>query len=138
MLKSFEEQAARIERRWWIGCAKILATAPSSSMSPGKRCDSAATIAICSHKAPTARSAAEGIRARHVVAFSRATANQTLIAVTGRFFLKLCNSHGKPIGDVWGNTTIALPKKAAHQTFAIFSPVKPSPRKSAKAACFSR
>ena len=40
--------------------------------------------------------AAEGSRARHVVAFSRATAHQTLIAVTGRFFLKLCNSHSKP------------------------------------------
>jgi maltooligosyltrehalose synthase len=29
----------------------------------------------------------------------------------------LCNSHGKPIGDVWGNTTVALPKKAAHESF---------------------
>ncbi|MGA2879789.1 MAG: malto-oligosyltrehalose synthase [Bryobacteraceae bacterium] len=61
--------------------------------------------------------AAEGSRDRHVVAFSRATENQTLIAVTGRFFLKLCNSHNKPFGDVWGNTTVELPKKAAHRTF---------------------
>ena len=61
--------------------------------------------------------AAEGSRARHVVAFSRATENQMLVALTGRFFLKLCNSHGKPIGDVWGNTTVALPKKAAHESF---------------------
>jgi (1->4)-alpha-D-glucan 1-alpha-D-glucosylmutase len=61
--------------------------------------------------------AAEGNRARHVVAFSRAIAAQTLIAVTGRFFLKLCNSHNKPIGDVWGNTTVALPKKTAHMRF---------------------
>ncbi|MGP0074666.1 MAG: malto-oligosyltrehalose synthase [Bryobacteraceae bacterium] len=59
----------------------------------------------------------EGNRSRHIVAFSRALANQTLLAVTGRFFLKLCNSHHKPIGDVWGNTSIALPKKAEHQTF---------------------
>ncbi len=61
--------------------------------------------------------AAEGIRARHVVAFSRATAHQTLLAFTGRFFLKLCNSHGKPVGDVWGNTAVTLPKKAAHPSF---------------------
>ena len=40
-----------------------------------------------------------------------------MIAVTGRFFLKLCNSHSKPIGDVWGNTTIALPKKIEHRKF---------------------
>jgi (1->4)-alpha-D-glucan 1-alpha-D-glucosylmutase len=65
---------------------------------------------------------AEGNRARHVVAFSRALANQTLIAVAGRFFLKLCNSHSKPIGDVWGNTTIAVPKKSRHKSFRdIFS-----------------
>jgi (1->4)-alpha-D-glucan 1-alpha-D-glucosylmutase len=61
--------------------------------------------------------AAEGNRARHVVAFARARENQMTVAVTGRFFLKLCNSHGKPIGDVWGNTTIALPKKAGHERF---------------------
>ena len=59
----------------------------------------------------------EGSRSRHIVAFSRALANQTLLAVTGRFFLKLCNSHNKPIGDVWGNTSIALPKKTEHQAF---------------------
>lgn len=58
-----------------------------------------------------------GVRARNVVAFSRALGNQTLIALTGRFFLKLCNSHGKPIGEVWGNTTIQLPKKTEHPSF---------------------
>jgi (1->4)-alpha-D-glucan 1-alpha-D-glucosylmutase len=61
--------------------------------------------------------AAEGGRARHVVAFARARENQMMLAVTGRFFLKLCNSHGKPIGDVWGNTTVALPKKVKHESF---------------------
>jgi (1->4)-alpha-D-glucan 1-alpha-D-glucosylmutase len=61
--------------------------------------------------------AAEGNRVRHIVAFARAIANQTLIAVTGRFFLKLCNSHSQPIGDVWGNTTIPLPKKTVHRSF---------------------
>ena len=61
--------------------------------------------------------AAEGGRARHVVAFARAIENQTMLALTGRFFLKLCNSHGKPIGDVWGNTTVALPRKTKHEEF---------------------
>ena len=61
--------------------------------------------------------AADGNRARHVLAFARATANQTLIALAGRFFLQLCNSHNKPIGDVWGNTTVALTKKIAHTAF---------------------
>jgi (1->4)-alpha-D-glucan 1-alpha-D-glucosylmutase len=59
----------------------------------------------------------EGSRARHAVAFSRATENQMVVALTGRFFLRLCNSHGKPIGDVWGNTTVALPKKARYESF---------------------
>jgi (1->4)-alpha-D-glucan 1-alpha-D-glucosylmutase len=65
---------------------------------------------------------AEGSRARHVVAFSRAIANQTLIAATGRFFLKLCNSHSQPVGDVWGNTAIALPVESEQQSFRdVFS-----------------
>jgi maltooligosyltrehalose synthase len=52
-----------------------------------------------------------------VVAFSRATENQMMVALSGRFFLKLCNSHGKPIGDVWGNTAVVLPKKVGHESF---------------------
>lgn len=60
--------------------------------------------------------AADGHRARHLVAFSRAAAGETLICAAGRFFLKLCNSHGKPFGEVWGNTAIALPKKLAGTT----------------------
>jgi (1->4)-alpha-D-glucan 1-alpha-D-glucosylmutase len=61
--------------------------------------------------------APEGGRARHVVAFARAIENQSMVALTARFFLKLCNSHGKPIGDVWGNTTVALPRKTRHESF---------------------
>jgi (1->4)-alpha-D-glucan 1-alpha-D-glucosylmutase len=61
--------------------------------------------------------AAEGNRARHVVAFMRTRAKQNLLVLAGRFFLKLCNSHNQPVGDVWGNTTIALPKKAEHLNF---------------------
>ncbi len=65
---------------------------------------------------------AEGNRERHVLAFARAPQTQTLIAVAGRFFLKLCNCQNKPIGDTWGYTTIALPKKAAHHSFRdVFS-----------------
>ncbi len=60
---------------------------------------------------------AEGSRARHIVAFSRSVPNQNMVAVAGRFFLKLCNSHSKPIGDVWGNTAVALPRKTAHRNF---------------------
>jgi (1->4)-alpha-D-glucan 1-alpha-D-glucosylmutase len=59
----------------------------------------------------------EGSRERHIVAFARATKNQMMIAVAGRFFLKLCNSHGKPVGDVWGNTTITLPRKSSYENF---------------------
>ncbi len=61
--------------------------------------------------------AAEGSRARHVVGFSRATDNEMVLALTGRFFLRMCNSHAKPIGDVWGNTAVTLPKKAGHESF---------------------
>ncbi|MBV9769735.1 MAG: malto-oligosyltrehalose synthase, partial [Bryobacterales bacterium] len=60
--------------------------------------------------------ASEGNRARHVIAFGRATEHQTVIALSGRFFLKLCNSHRQPVGEVWGNTSIALPKKISAQT----------------------
>ena len=65
--------------------------------------------------------------------------NETLIAVTGRFFLKLCNSHSKPIGDVWGNTTVALPKKIGHESFRdIFSGDDLRRRGTWWLACFSR
>ncbi len=66
--------------------------------------------------------AAEGARARHVVAFARGIQDQSMVAATGRFFLKLCNSHNQPVGDLWGNTAIALPKKTAPMSFReIFS-----------------
>jgi (1->4)-alpha-D-glucan 1-alpha-D-glucosylmutase len=61
--------------------------------------------------------ASEGSRERYVVAFARATEKQMMIAIAGRFFLKLCNSHGKPFGDVWGNTTVALPRKSRFESF---------------------
>ncbi|HEX5229116.1 MAG TPA: hypothetical protein VFW44_15470, partial [Bryobacteraceae bacterium] len=59
----------------------------------------------------------EGNRARHVVAFERSLSNQTLLTVTGRFFLKLCNSHNQPVREVWGNTIVALPEKTSARRF---------------------
>ncbi len=84
--------------------------------------------------------AAEGGRARHVVAFSRASAeNQTMIAVTGRFFLKLCNSHSKPIGEVWGNTAIALPQEdRAPELSRYFHRRNPDRGRSRRRPVFSR
>jgi (1->4)-alpha-D-glucan 1-alpha-D-glucosylmutase len=61
--------------------------------------------------------ASDGSRARHVVAFSRAMDRKVLVALTGRFFLRLCNSHRKPIGDVWANTTVVLPRKMEQASF---------------------
>lgn len=64
----------------------------------------------------------EGPRARNAVAFARSMRGQMLIAAAGRFFLKLGNSHGQPIGEVWDSTAIALPKKTAPTNFRdIFS-----------------
>jgi (1->4)-alpha-D-glucan 1-alpha-D-glucosylmutase len=61
--------------------------------------------------------AAEGSRTRHVVGFARATDREMALALTGRFFLRLCNSDGKPIGEVWGDTAVALPKNVGQQSF---------------------
>ncbi len=58
-----------------------------------------------------------GSRSNNVVAFARGLESKTVIAVTGRFFLKMCNSHRAPVGDVWGNTCIVLPKKIETQRF---------------------
>jgi (1->4)-alpha-D-glucan 1-alpha-D-glucosylmutase len=117
MLKSFEEQAGldraalvdRLRENPCDGAIKLYLTKEALRF----RRDHRDLFAQGSYVALPA----EGNRARHVVAFSRASADQTLIALTGRFFLKLCNSHRKPIGDVWGDTTVALPKKNAHLSF---------------------
>jgi len=117
MLKGFEEPAARdrvalvdrLRENPCDGAIKLYVTRQALRF----RRDHRDLFAQSSYTAL----ASEGIRARNVVAFSRALGNQTLIAVTGRFFLKLCNSHGKPIGEVWGNTTIQLPKKIEHKSF---------------------
>jgi len=117
MLKSFEQHAApdraalvdRLRENPCDGAIKLYVTRQALRF----RRDHRDLFAQGSYTALTA----EGNRARHVVAFSRATANEILIALTGRFFLKLCNSHSKPIGEMWGNTTVALPKRTEHKIF---------------------
>jgi len=52
-----------------------------------------------------------------VVAFARQWSGRTVIAFAGRFFLRIRNSHPAPIGDIWGNTAILLPKKIKHRSF---------------------
>jgi len=60
----------------------------------------------------------QGSRANHVVAFARVLGDRTVFAATGRFFLRLCNSHGTPWGaQVWGNTAVVLPRKIAAASF---------------------
>ncbi len=117
MLKSLQEQAARdrvalvdrLRENPCDGAIKLFVTSEALRF----RRDHRDLFAQGSYTAL----AAEGNRSRHVVAFARATESQTLIAVIGRFFLKLCNSHAKPVGDVFGNTTIALPKNLEHRAF---------------------
>jgi (1->4)-alpha-D-glucan 1-alpha-D-glucosylmutase len=60
---------------------------------------------------------AGGSRSNHVLAFARQWNGRTVIALASRFFLKLRNSHPLPIGDVWSNTAVLLPKKIKHCCF---------------------
>jgi len=61
---------------------------------------------------------AKGNRANHVVGFARGSENQTVLALAGRFFLRMCNSHGVPWGEqTWGSTSVLLPKRIASVKF---------------------
>jgi (1->4)-alpha-D-glucan 1-alpha-D-glucosylmutase len=60
---------------------------------------------------------AVGSRDNHVVGFARRLAGQTVIALAGRFFLRLFNSHPAPSGDVWGNTAVVLPRRIEQRCF---------------------
>jgi len=52
---------------------------------------------------------ARGQKADHVIAFARASANQTAVVVTGRFFTRLGDPNQPPTGGgVWGDTAVAL------------------------------
>jgi len=61
--------------------------------------------------------AVQGSRANNVVALARTFHGRTVLAVAGRFFLRLCNSHGVPWGEVWGNTALVLPRKIVASSF---------------------
>ena len=61
--------------------------------------------------------AADGSRSNHVVSFARQWNGQTVIALVGRLFLRIRNSHPAPIGDVWNNTAILLPKRIKSASF---------------------
>ena len=97
----------------------------SSSMSPAKPCDSAAIIAICSHKVPIPpsprRAAAPGMswlsRAR--------SANQTMIAVAGRFFLNCATRIASRSAMCGATPPSRFPGRPGTGTFEIFSPAKP-------------
>jgi (1->4)-alpha-D-glucan 1-alpha-D-glucosylmutase len=58
-----------------------------------------------------------GSRSNNVVAFARAFESKTLIAAAGRFFLKMCDAQRAPVAEVWGNTSIVLPKKMETRRF---------------------
>jgi (1->4)-alpha-D-glucan 1-alpha-D-glucosylmutase len=53
--------------------------------------------------------AARGRNESHVIAFARASANQTAVVVTGRFFTRLGDLNQPPTGgDIWGDSVMAL------------------------------
>ena len=59
-----------------------------------------------------------GSRGRHAIAFARASGNEVLLALAGRFFLKLRNSNGNPVGEtVWTDTRAVLPKQFQQRRF---------------------
>ena len=61
--------------------------------------------------------AADGPHSQHVIGFARRLAGETVIALAGRFFVKLCNSHRMPVGATWGNTVALIPRKLDQQCF---------------------
>ena len=62
--------------------------------------------------------AVDGQRAQHAVAFARSSGDRTVIALAGRFFLRLCNLQAVPVGEpVWANTAVTLPKRMARESF---------------------
>jgi (1->4)-alpha-D-glucan 1-alpha-D-glucosylmutase len=55
--------------------------------------------------------AGEGDRANHVVAYARTHGEQAVIAIAPRFTYTLSRGRAvAPLGDVWGNTSFALPQ----------------------------
>jgi (1->4)-alpha-D-glucan 1-alpha-D-glucosylmutase len=117
MLSQFEEQASRdraalVERlaaNPCDGAIKLYTTSVALRL----RKDAKDLFAKGSYTPLTAT----GNRANHVVGFARSFAGKTVIALAGRFFLRLFNGHPAPTGDVWGNTALILPKKIRQPRF---------------------
>jgi (1->4)-alpha-D-glucan 1-alpha-D-glucosylmutase len=117
MLEKLHEQAGhdraalveRLAANPCDGAIKLYTT----SMALGLRKDARDLFAQGSYTPLTAT----GSRSNHVVAFARSLAGKTVIALAGRFFLRLFNSHPAPIGDVWGNTAVILPRKIGRPVF---------------------
>ena len=59
----------------------------------------------------------DGKRSHHVVAFARQNRESVVLALAGRFFLKLRNSHHLPVGEVWEDTRVVLPRRIKHSCF---------------------
>jgi (1->4)-alpha-D-glucan 1-alpha-D-glucosylmutase len=60
---------------------------------------------------------ATGSRANHIVGFARSLGRKTVIALAGRFFLRMLHAHPAPTGDVWGDTAVMLPRKIKQASF---------------------
>lgn len=59
----------------------------------------------------------EGDLSDHVIALARTYDGKAAIGLAGRFFLKLLNSEGPPVGDIWKGNTVPLPKKIGQRAF---------------------
>ncbi|WP_439624338.1 malto-oligosyltrehalose synthase [Gemmata sp.] len=53
--------------------------------------------------------AAAGARADHLFAFARTHAGASAVVAVPRLVAKLCGGAAEPLGDVWGDTTLAVP-----------------------------
>ncbi len=93
----------------WDGAIKLYTT----SVALGLRRAQRALFAQGSYTAL----AATGTRANHVVGFARSLGRKTVIALAGRFFLRLFPAHPVPTGDVWGDTALILPRKIKPASF---------------------
>ena len=62
--------------------------------------------------------ATRGQKENHVIAFARASANQTVVVVTGRLFTRLGDLNQPPTGsNVWGDSTVALNHESAAELY---------------------
>jgi (1->4)-alpha-D-glucan 1-alpha-D-glucosylmutase len=55
----------------------------------------------------------EGTHANHIIAFGRQLGNQTAIAIAPRFLTRLIQPGENPLGEVWENTHLQLPRRTS-------------------------